>query len=144
MRWAFLSRVNGAKRNCRPKPTQPAGFNAPTASFVTGSRRTVRPGFKAEAGRYHLYVAYNCPWAHRTLIFRALKKLERAITVAYALPGVASRAGCSGVPRTFRSVPGYGQWLPPPPSSLHGHRSTLRWKGYRADPPIGFGDLRAD
>jgi putative glutathione S-transferase len=29
-------------------------------------------GFKAEAGRYHLYVSYACPWAHRTLIFRAL------------------------------------------------------------------------
>ena len=43
-------------------------------------------GFKAEAGRYHLYVAYSCPWAHRTLIFRALKKLERAISVAYAIP----------------------------------------------------------
>ena len=43
-------------------------------------------GFKAEAGRYHLYVAYHCPWAHRTLIFRALKKLENAISVSYALP----------------------------------------------------------
>ena len=32
-------------------------------------------GFKAEAGRYHLYAAHSCPWAHRTLIFRALKKL---------------------------------------------------------------------
>ena len=29
-------------------------------------------GFKAESGRYHLYVSYACPWAHRTLIFRAL------------------------------------------------------------------------
>src|SRR5499425_210291 len=45
-------------------------------------------GFKAEAGRYHLYVAYNCPWAHRTLIYRAIKKLDRAITVAYAIPGL--------------------------------------------------------
>ena len=35
-------------------------------------------GFKAEAGRYHLYVAHGCPWAHRTLIYRALKKLEGA------------------------------------------------------------------
>lgn len=33
-------------------------------------------GFKAEAGRYHLYVSYSCPWAHRTLIYRALKGLE--------------------------------------------------------------------
>ena len=43
-------------------------------------------GFKAEAGRYHLYVGYHCPWAHRTLIFRALKKLEQAISVSYCLP----------------------------------------------------------
>jgi glutathionyl-hydroquinone reductase len=39
-------------------------------------------GFRAEAGRYHLYVSYACPWAHRTLIFRKLKKLEEAITVS--------------------------------------------------------------
>jgi putative glutathione S-transferase len=45
-------------------------------------------GFPAEAGRYHLYVAHGCPWAHRTLIFRALKKLEDAISVAYAVPGL--------------------------------------------------------
>jgi glutathionyl-hydroquinone reductase len=36
-------------------------------------------GFRAEAGRYHLYVSYACPWAHRTLIFRKLKGLESLI-----------------------------------------------------------------
>lgn len=39
-------------------------------------------GFKAEPGRYHLYVSLACPWAHRTLIFRKLKKLEDAISVS--------------------------------------------------------------
>lgn len=39
-------------------------------------------GFKAEAGRYHLYVSLACPWAHRTLIFRALKGLEAFIGVS--------------------------------------------------------------
>jgi putative glutathione S-transferase len=53
-------------------------------------------GFKAEPGRYHLYVAYTCPWAHRTLIFRALKKLERAVTVAYALPGIKEQGWTFG------------------------------------------------
>ena len=42
--------------------------------------------FPAKAGRYHLVVAHACPWAHRTLIFRALKGLEAVISVAYAEP----------------------------------------------------------
>lgn len=37
-------------------------------------------GFQAEAGRYHLYVSLACPWAHRTMIFRALKGLEDMIS----------------------------------------------------------------
>ncbi len=43
-------------------------------------------GFKAEAGRYHLYVSLACPWAHRTLIFRKLKKLEDLISVSIVDP----------------------------------------------------------
>jgi putative glutathione S-transferase len=39
-------------------------------------------GFKAEPGRYHLSVSYACPWAHRTLIMRALKGLENSISVS--------------------------------------------------------------
>ena len=39
-------------------------------------------GFKAEAGRYHLYVSLACPWAHRTLIFRTLKGLEDMISLS--------------------------------------------------------------
>ena len=37
-------------------------------------------GFKAEADRYHLYIAYACPWAHRTMIFRELRGLSSLIT----------------------------------------------------------------
>ena len=46
-------------------------------------------GFKAEAGRYHLYVSYACPWAHRTLIMRKLKGLEDAISVSIVAPLMA-------------------------------------------------------
>lgn len=58
--------------------------------WVSGFRNWVTPdgeagptgeaGFKAEAGRYHLYVADACPWAHRTMIVRALKGLEDMIS----------------------------------------------------------------
>src|SRR5271166_2830916 len=43
-------------------------------------------GFAAEPDRYHLYVSLACPWAHRTLIFRKLKKLEDVISVSIAEP----------------------------------------------------------
>ena len=39
-------------------------------------------GYRAEAGRYHLYVSLACPWAHRTLIMRSLKGLEDTISVS--------------------------------------------------------------
>ncbi|PSL17839.1 glutathione S-transferase family protein [Shimia abyssi] len=45
-----------------------------------------RDGFKAESGRYHLYVSNACPWAHRTMIFRALKGLEQHVSVSVVHP----------------------------------------------------------
>src|SRR5439155_25622322 len=63
-------------------------------------------GYKAEAGRYHLYVAYNCPWAHRTLIFRALKKLEGAITVSAASPSLREHGW------TYRAEPDFPECGP--------------------------------
>ena len=43
-------------------------------------------GFKAETGRYHLYVSLACPWAHRTLIFRKLKRLDDKISLTVVDP----------------------------------------------------------
>ena len=48
-------------------------------------------GFAAEAGRYHLYVSLACPWAHRTLIFRRLKRLEDMIDVSVVHHFMGSR-----------------------------------------------------
>ena len=45
-----------------------------------------KSGFKAEAGRYHLYVSLACPWAHRTLIMRELKGLQDAISISIVEP----------------------------------------------------------
>lgn len=51
--------------------------------WVTNDGSTPYP---AAAGRYHLYVSLACPWAHRTLIMRKLKGLEKAITLSIVNP----------------------------------------------------------
>jgi len=71
-------------------------FVRSTAAFrhwVTADGRpgpTGEGGFAAESGRYHLYVSYACPWAHRALIFRALKGLEAHIPVSVVHPDMLS------------------------------------------------------
>lgn len=55
-----------------------------TADGLAGP--TGQSGFKAEAGRYHLYVSLACPWAHRCLIFRAIKKLDPMIGLSVVNP----------------------------------------------------------
>ncbi|MFD2236305.1 glutathione S-transferase family protein [Aureimonas populi] len=63
-------------------------FQRTTTSFRRWVTADGRPGpdgqdaVPAQAGRYHLYVSLACPWAHRTLIFRKLKKLEDVISVS--------------------------------------------------------------
>jgi len=47
---------------------------------------TGEAGFAAEPGRYHLYISHACPWAHRTMIFRALKGLQEVISVSVVHP----------------------------------------------------------
>ena len=64
-------------------------------NFVTADGSpgpTGKGGFPAEPGRYHLYVSLACPWAHRTLIFRKLKKLEAVISLS-VMAAVLSRKG---------------------------------------------------
>jgi putative glutathione S-transferase len=48
--------------------------------------RDGRSGFPAEAGRYHLFAAWNCPWAHRALLALVFKGLQGAVSVSYAKP----------------------------------------------------------
>ncbi|MDH3622594.1 MAG: glutathione S-transferase family protein [Myxococcales bacterium] len=58
--------------------------NSKFRNWITPDGKDAPSGkaFKAEIGRYHLYVSYACPWAHRTLIFRKLKGLEDMISVS--------------------------------------------------------------
>ena len=87
---------------------------------VSGFRHWITPdgaagptgdaGFKAEAGRYHLYVALICPWASRTLIARKLKGLEPLISVSIVEPALTDQGWRFGD----------GSWGHPDP--LHGAR----------------------
>ncbi|MEX2450335.1 MAG: glutathione S-transferase family protein [Rhodospirillales bacterium] len=66
-------------------------------------------GFEAEAGRYHLYVSWACPWAHRTLIFRKLKGLEDMISLSVTHPfmgknGWTFRDGDGVIPDTVNGA----------------------------------------
>lgn len=67
---------------------QDGRFNRPTTKFRNWITQDGNPGpsgeggFPAEAGRYHLYVSLACPWAHRTIIFRHLKRLESVISMS--------------------------------------------------------------
>src|SRR5581483_8224662 len=79
-------------------------------NFVTADGSagpTGEGGFAAEAGRYHLYISLACPWAHRTLIFRALKKLDDVISVSLADPLYGKTgwefAGRGGTPDTVNN-----------------------------------------
>ena len=74
--------VDGVWQEDVSRSTKDGQFIRPPTSFRNFVTADGSPGpsgeggFPAEAGRYHLYVSLACPWAHRTLIFRKLKKLE--------------------------------------------------------------------
>jgi putative glutathione S-transferase len=73
------------------------GFVRQTSSFrdwVTpdgAAGPTGKSGFRAERGRYHLYAAFPCPWATRTLIARKLKRLEDVVSVAIVEPAMTDQ-----------------------------------------------------
>jgi glutathionyl-hydroquinone reductase len=75
-------------------------FIRPTTSFRGFVTADGSSGFAAELNRYHLYVALPCPWAHRTLLLRALKGLEHAIPISIVAPWTLGNGW------TFESYPG--------------------------------------
>jgi putative glutathione S-transferase len=79
--------VDGEWQTDAYESTNEAGeFERQTTAFRDWIRDDPDARFPAEAGRYHLYVSYACPWAHRTLLVRALTGLEDAVTVNVADP----------------------------------------------------------
>ncbi|HYZ22919.1 MAG TPA: glutathione S-transferase family protein [Rhodopila sp.] len=80
--------VNGVWQQHEPERAKDGHFERSETAFhnwVTPDGRpgpTGQDGFRAMPGRYHLYVSLACPWAHRTLIMRALKGLEEIIPIS--------------------------------------------------------------
>jgi putative glutathione S-transferase len=113
--------VEGEWKTERQWQNEDGRFVRSTTSFRDRITADGSSGFPAEAGRYHLYVAWACPWAHRTAIVRKLKGLEEAI----GLSAVGSFMGDDGW--TFYDEPGVV------PDTVNGAR-YLREIYAKADP----------
>ena len=75
-------------------------FVRPDTRFHDRVEATPGARFAPEAGRYHLYVSLACPWAHRTLIVRALKGLEEVLPISVVNPFMGEHGW------TFETAPG--------------------------------------
>src|SRR3712207_4486809 len=84
--------VEGEWRTERQRQDEEGRFVRAETSFRNSVTADGSSGYKAESGRYHLYISWACPWAHRTAILRKLKGLEDAI----GLSAVGSFMGDDG------------------------------------------------
>jgi putative glutathione S-transferase len=73
--------------NAARLPDKDGRFVRKDSEFRSSVTADGSSGFRAEPGRYHLYISYNCPWAHRTAIFRNLKGLANVVGLSAAVPG---------------------------------------------------------
>lgn len=80
-------------------------FDRTAATFRGKVSADGSSGFKAEANRYHLFLAFGCPWCHRVMLFLKLKKLDSVISTSYS-----------------QHAPGEGGWSFSPPEPLLGAR----------------------
>jgi putative glutathione S-transferase len=81
---------NGVWREGRETRTVNGEFIRRDSQFRDRVTADGSSGYPADAGRYHLYVSTACPWAHRTLILRKLKRLEDVISISIVAPVVAN------------------------------------------------------
>ena len=78
--------LSAADLSSRPMPDDDGSFRRDASAFRGWVTADGSSGFPVEPGRYHLYVARACPWAHRTNIARRLMGLEQAIGISFVSP----------------------------------------------------------
>ncbi|WP_299373148.1 glutathione S-transferase C-terminal domain-containing protein [uncultured Tateyamaria sp.] len=78
--------INGTYQVEDPGPDTQKGGAYERAKSTLRHWITPEGPFTPEPGRYHLFVAWNCPWAHRTLLTRAVLGLQDAISISVAKP----------------------------------------------------------
>lgn len=85
--------IDGSWYDQMPDKVQVKLAHEQTSTFSHWVTAEGASGFKAESGRYHLYVSYACPWAHRTIMVRRLKGLEKAVSMSVLDPDWGSPNG---------------------------------------------------
>ncbi|MGO8877687.1 MAG: glutathione S-transferase family protein [Acidimicrobiales bacterium] len=85
-----------------PSPADPAAFQRPKYRFQGRITADGSSGYPAEPGRYHLYISWACPWAHRSAIVRALVGIEEVVSLS-AVDPIRDGRGWA-----FREVAGCG------------------------------------
>lgn len=78
--------VEGKWTSKRQQEDSQGRFFRPDTTFRDRITADGSSGFKTESGRYHLYISWACPWAHRTAIMRKLKGLEDVISLSVVDP----------------------------------------------------------
>ncbi len=80
--------IDGEWRDEPPNAGGSGEFVRPASGFRNRITADGSSGFAAAAGRYHLFVARACPWCHRTMIMRVLKRLENVVSISFVAPAM--------------------------------------------------------
>ena len=136
LQWVSSSTASGRNNSTHVRTTD-GRFVRPTTRYrnwVTADGSpgpTGEGGFAAARGRYHLYVALSCPWAHRTVIFRVLKGLEDIVSMSVVEPIYGPHGWKFGIEPGHDA--GHREWHKRAGRGLPSRRSALHRARDRAD-----------
>ncbi|MDB6090405.1 MAG: putative glutathione S-transferase [Gammaproteobacteria bacterium] len=96
--------IDGEWRSAPPPQSGSGEFVRQSSAFRHQITADGSSGFKAAVGRYHLYVARACPWCHRTMLYRALKRLEDVISISFVEPAMLEQGWTFAQPDPLTGV----------------------------------------